>query len=105
MTLGVPHHDTQQTRGGDVLHTSGEEAASQGALPTWPGPQAQATQRPARALTLQPPLAPQLQLLLLGQNSLGLSTWGQRTRGERASFPEDKAQSPRMGPGRSGAGP
>lgn len=33
MTLGVPHHDTQQTRGGDVLHTSGEGAASQGALP------------------------------------------------------------------------
>ena len=41
-------------------------------------------------LTLQPPLAPQLQLLLLGQNSLGLGTCGQRTRGE-----QDKARSPR----------
>lgn len=31
-------------------------------------------------LTLQPPLAPQLQLLLLGQNSLGLSTCQENTR-------------------------
>lgn len=32
------------------------------------------------ALTLQPPLASQLPFLLLGQNSLRLSTWGQSTR-------------------------
>lgn len=43
-------------------------------------------------LTLQPPLTPQLQFLLLGQNGPGVRTWGQSTWGERSACREGALQ-------------